>query len=220
MRRVRVESFLDFHQTISKSIGKTVIFRGVTDINHKLITRLGRITPDSGDIYKDERTMLRLFKEQARPYLDFIPENDWEWLALAQHHGLPTRLLDWTRNPLVALYFAVEKPHLGDSAVYVYESSRFINTAKEANPFKLTYVGKFIPAHVTRRITAQAGLFTIHPDPAEEFQNPKISIIALAKEARRKLKYDLYRYGIHRASLFPDLDGLSQHIEWLRTKRY
>lgn len=55
----------------------------------------------------DEREALQRFKAAARPYLTAVPDSEWDWLALAQHNGLPTRLLDWTTNPLVALYFAV-----------------------------------------------------------------------------------------------------------------
>lgn len=51
--------------------------------------------------------MLDAFKRRARPYIDQIPQNDFEWMFVAQHHGLPTRLLDWSTSPLVALYFAV-----------------------------------------------------------------------------------------------------------------
>lgn len=215
-----IKSFEDFHDTIKKYSGKIVIYRGVRDINYKLIPRLGRIKYKSGNVIKEEKKMLRLFKERSLPFLNFTPRNDWEWLALAQHHGLPTRLLDWTTNPLVAAYFAVEKEHKGDSAVYAYRTRNFLDTIKKPDPFEIKQIGKFIPSHVTQRITAQAGLFTIHPTPTEEFNDSAVEVIIISEESRQKLKKELYQYGIHKASLFPDLDNLAKHIEWIRTDQH
>lgn len=75
-----------------------------------------------------EREVLDVFSNNLVSYVQHLPTNDWERLAIAQHHGIPTRLMDWTENPLVALYFSVRETKKDkdgaaqDSAVYVLTS--------------------------------------------------------------------------------------------------
>ena len=199
----------------------TVIYRGVGSAKYQLIPKVGRRRRSGKALEtKDEKYILSLFKQRAIAHLERTPIDDWEWLALAQHHGLPTRLLDWTRNPLVAAYFAVAQEMDEDSAIYAYQSNKYLQVEKNVDPFKVGHVARVIPNHVTTRISVQSGLFTIHPNPSEPFNAPSVRKLVIPAKSRKQIKRALDKVGINNASLFPDLDGIARHIDWLRTDEH
>jgi hypothetical protein len=220
MKQFEIGRFTELHNLIEKYDARSVIYRGVKSRDYPLIPKIGRIVPPDSAKSREgnEREILRLFKEQALPYLDFMPDNDWDWLTLGQQYGLPTRLLDWTANPLVACFFAVDEPSEDDSVIYAYDSKSYIEVKKHLDPFKYGQVGKFIPRHLSRRITTQGGLFTIHPDPYEPFESRDMDVLVIPNRLRSTLKKTLSRYGVDRFALFPGLDSLAAHIEWLQSK--
>lgn len=94
-----------FSDTFNSAIQRhrsTFAYRGVANEGHKLVNSLTRL----GNPYpKMEENLLKQFKKYA--HRDIVEKNtDWHWLSVAQHYGLPTRLLDWTYSPLIALHFA------------------------------------------------------------------------------------------------------------------
>jgi hypothetical protein len=86
-------------------------------------------------------------------------------------------------------------------------------------PLKIKETYRYIPRIVTPRLRPQYGLFTVHPVPTEDFKPSAGTLVRLTVPygKRRELKKSLYRLGVHEATMFPDLDGLARHIEWLQT---
>ncbi len=94
-------------------------FRGVSDSSYQLIPSFGLRKAKSFEwLCSFERQIFEDFKQRAFRYMSHEPRNDYEWLFLAQHYGIPTCLLDWTENPFVALYFACEQNPEKECAVY------------------------------------------------------------------------------------------------------
>ena len=225
MSLVTRRTFAELHQQFTSYDPKYTIYRGLSSIDYKLIPTLGRVSLNSGDTFeKVEKQVLRVFKERALPFLATTPANDWEWLATAQHHGLPTRLLDWTRNPLVAMYFSVKEGSNDDSVIHVLKQRKqaLVDIERWKTPIGMDGPPlRYIPNHVNERIIAQNSLLTFHPgEPNKPFESDDLDKIVIPAGSRRNLKRELYQYGVHNASMFPGLDGLSSHIKWLNENAY
>lgn len=222
MKEHNVNSFEKLHEVLATfRKDQRWLFRGHSNPNWSLIPKAGRKEFTGCD---DER-LFRAWKRRAVEFTSLPFEDDWEWLAIAQHHGLATRLLDWTFNPLAAAFFAVSETADPDkeAVIYAYLCSRLIEPEK-IKPFDVKGVGKVKPRGVVPRIIRQGGLFTIHEDPAKPLDKiiPKadnLQKIKIDSSYRQELVFELSHYGVNKSTLFPDLDGLSAHVNWLTGNR-
>ena len=213
MEEIVIKDFQELHQAFKRyRDDKRWIFRGHSNPEWKLLPKIGR------DLYigVDEKMVFESWKRAAVEFIKTMPNSDWEWLAIAQHHGLVTRLLDWTTNPLNACYFSVREPHLNDAIVYAGKFRKNVDD-KPMNPLDIDFLAVFRPQRVVPRITRQGGLFTVHPNPTIELMRGSEGVadlhkIIITKDYRETLLSELSYYGINSATLFPDLDLSLIHI--------
>ena len=123
IKEIKINSFSEFLELTLSGITRDsnfmfsndFVFRGVSDSEYELKPSLFRSHPIN--VYR-EKSLLRNFRKRLPNHLKYSNLNIWDIMILGQHHGLYTRLLDWSRSPLVALFFTVKNKNETDGAVW------------------------------------------------------------------------------------------------------
>lgn len=234
------------------------VFRGQPRPEWSLMPTLPREATELGlnaaQALEIERVAVELFKKQAHLWLD---PNTWsatthilEWWTLMQHHSAPTRMLDWTKSPYVAAYFAIEQELDDDGTVWLVHVPTIRKAMKERfeidgmladeqmsellfadDPPPIIWITE--RSTLTNRMVAQQGLFSFcaqvladHADILKEMAPPDYepdhySRIIIPARFKREFLRRLTAMNITASVLFPGVDGLGRSIaEFVRVAAY
>lgn len=225
MATKEIKSLVDFIRE-TESIGPftdLVLFRG-QPIKGNLLPGVARKNPKVNST-KSEKTLLQQLTLQGASLLKDVGSADLDLLVAAQHFGLKTRLLDWTSNPLAALWFACADKSDGDVFVYALESDDLLEkNVYSKDPFGIAKTRVIQPRLNNPRVTAQSGWFTLHrySSKAGKFVplngNPDVKKFLhefrVPAHSRISIVHSLDRHGVSSNTLFPDLPGLCSHLNW------
>jgi hypothetical protein len=247
MRELRAASWNEFNAWNASRDGWA--FRGEQHADWPLLSSLARRLMQMNmprPLWRErEERALRVFRRKAHVYLPdrTILEDTLRCLAMMQHHGAPTRLLDFTKSPFVAAFFALEDAQT-DCAVYALNTPLLaaLPAAHDATLTRdavdprvtghferyftagtqpLVWFGE--PSEMDRRLVAQSGLLVVPglidaPLPTllatYRSEDPLIEKVVLSQQMRAEAMHALYRMNITQATLFPDLDGLARSIAY------
>lgn len=236
---LRLDSWDHFLKLVTHLPYSTWAFRGERDERWPLYSSLSRylraFAVDPRAWPEQEARILRIFKRKAHQFLTKPPDpdDDFQWLALMQHHGAPTRLIDFTWSPYVAAFFALERTR-GDSVVWAMNKAQIDTGLARMDPrtsgnfprYFLRGKRRFIwmgePHTMNSRLIAQSGTFAVPGVidlPVEDIlsdhdQSNILAKIVLANSVREVGMRELYRMNITHATLFPDLDGLARSLAY------
>lgn len=201
-----------------------LLFRG-QGCAKPLLPKIARTRPEQ-DTTSLERKMLMELRRQGKRFGDIEKSSDLDLLAIAQHHGMATRLLDWSSNPLVALWFACADQSSQEPAhLYIYKAGRdtILDSHVDTDPFSFAVTKIFQPTHNNARLIAQCGWFSVHPFYAQQkFKGLDEDVIhflfvfhlQIPASEKSDILSKLNMLGINSRTLFPDLDGLCRQINW------
>ncbi|MBI9055955.1 MAG: FRG domain-containing protein [Bacteroidales bacterium] len=218
----------DTKYDLSNKYNGITLYRG-QNCDKPLLPKISRYKKTVPEILEIEAKLIDEFVKRCQPYLGFEPDNEWDFLAYAQHFGLPTRLLDWTENPLIALWFAISKESDDNdySVVWIFDvDDEDIVFDLDKDPFEIKKTKVFDPNHINKRISSQSGWFTVHmlsdktkknfiPLERNRTYNGQLRKLIIPKSLNTDFRLILNKMGVNQATIFSDLDGLCNHLAWL-----
>ncbi|EKO3781922.1 FRG domain-containing protein [Vibrio cholerae] len=249
MKEIELRSWSQFSEIIEKMPHRQWLFRGQSDYRWKLVSSLERAFNEAESFrelsntglnkYDFENILLDNFKTHAHLYLEHLPQvsDDFSWLSLMQHHGAPTRLLDFTFSPFVALYFALESGNQ-DAAIFCLNhhavrgdrshdlgSDRlevFSDFLSQQSELTAKSVISFAPVFSNTRLLHQQGVFvttnTLDSSIEDVVSSAGIDPVDYIKiKVPTKLRFEglklLNKMNVTSSLIYPGLDGFCKSMK-------